>query len=191
MRLLLLVFPLIIVALSSCSDLRPLYAIKEGEYSSKVYEKLSQIDIKCIRDREGQLLNHKLEDLFRPYAREDDSSAYQLKIKLDIEKNILSLRKDSTMRRQEIHIRAECRLYDNNKEKPIKVFYVDAYVPYSIPSETNYKSLSAIAAEDSSKERALDIIANQITSILSLYFITSDESNNKAQNNQNNKGVVS
>ncbi|MDD3288955.1 MAG: LPS assembly lipoprotein LptE [Alphaproteobacteria bacterium] len=147
--------------LSSCG-FHPIYGNLGNE--SPVDERMNQIAIANISNREGQVLRNQLIDRMYHHGRPSEPIA-RLEISLQSSDTSLGLQKDATTTRQEHSLSADYRLKDMND----KVLFSG-----SARSIVSYSKLSAqygtLAAQQNASDRSVKDVGEQIINRLSLYL---------------------
>lgn len=152
------------VALSGCG-FQPLYAP-----TTQANEKLSQIKIKQIPDRMGQVLRNHLLDLLTPYG-EPKNPEYILKVNIDEKRSDLALRKDATAKRAQLQYMAHVTLIHAVSHDAILSDKLDLMSGFSIGSHADFASIPALVSEEKARLRAMEILAQDIKSLLASYLI--------------------
>ncbi|OJX11116.1 MAG: hypothetical protein BGO77_03345 [Caedibacter sp. 37-49] len=154
------------LGLSSCG-FQPLYAP-----TSQATEKLAQIKIKQIPDRTGQVLRNHLLDILTPYG-EPKNPEYILKITVDEKRLDLALRKDATAKRAQLQYTADVILIHAISREVILSDKLDLMSGFSIGSQADFSSIPALVTEEKTRLRAMEILAQDIKSLLASYLVNS------------------
>lgn len=152
------------VTLSGCG-FQPLYAP-----STQANEKLSQIQIKQIPDRMGQSLRNHLLDILTPHG-EPKNPDYILKIRVDEKRSDLALRKDATAKRAQLQYIAHVTLIHAISHEVILSDTLDLMSGFSIGSHADFASIPALVSEEKARLRAMEILAQDIKSLLASSLI--------------------
>jgi hypothetical protein len=143
-----------VLVLSGCG-FQPMYGMQQD---GSTVSKLKNVKVDVIADRSGQILRNYLLDMMT--ADSSASNKYLLKVALV-----------ETARHVEIVINAT--IYLQNLETG-KTEYTDTLTEvgsFSLGPKAEYASYSATVAEDSSRERALKILADNINLYVATYLL--------------------
>ena len=159
---------LLLITLSGCG-FEPLYA-PQGESFTMAQMKDVHVDI--IADRPGQVLRNFLLDTMTEKNHAD--TRYTLEVILNESIRKLGFRKDGTARHEEMLIRARFKLIDNTNNKVVFEDGVTETASFSLGPEAQTASYSSNIAEESSREKALRIIAHTINLYVANYLQNKD-----------------
>jgi LPS-assembly lipoprotein len=155
------------LGVSGCG-FQPLYAP-----TNQAREKLSHIKIKQIPDRMGQVLRNHLLDTLTPYG-EPKNPEYILKITVDEQRIDLGFRKDATARRAQLQYTADVILLHATSHEVILSDKLDLMAGFSIGSQADFSSIPALVSEEKARLRAMEILAQDIKSLLASYLSIKD-----------------
>lgn len=151
--------------LLQCCTIRPLYNLTDDSVL-----KLQTIKIAQIPDRLGQQLRNRLSYRLQSNDNTFTESHYLLTITLSDTRSELSFRKDFTPRRAELEIIASFKLEDVKRGTIVYESSSIGYNAYSVGPTSDFSSFHATTAEQSAKNRILDIISDDIILQLTSYF---------------------
>ncbi|AIL13580.1 hypothetical protein IM40_08975 [Candidatus Paracaedimonas acanthamoebae] len=151
------------LALNGCG-FQPLYAP-----STQANDKLAQIKIKPIPDRMGQVLHNHLLDILTPYG-EPKNPEYILKVTVKEQRTDLAMRKDATAKRAQLQYTANITLTHAISHKLILSDQLYLMSGFSIGSHANFSSIPALVSEEKARLRAMEILAQDIKSLLASYL---------------------
>jgi LPS-assembly lipoprotein len=154
-----------VLVLSGCG-FQPMYGMQQD---GSTVSKLKNVKVDVIADRSGQILRNYLLDMMT--ADSSASNKYLLKVALVETSPQSAFRRDNTARHVEIVINAT--IYLQNLETG-KTEYTDTLTEvgsFSLGPKAEYASYSATVAEDSSRERALKILADNINLYVATYLL--------------------
>ncbi len=154
-RLLLATAPL---ALAGC-NLRPLH----GGQQARVTQDLSSTRIAPLSNRVGQKLHNMLRDRINPYGQPADP-VYELQVKVTRKDSESGLREDETATRITLTLTADYRLLTTSGGETVTAGTTGAQAVFNI-LENRYSSQ---VSEDTAEERALELIADAITTRLTV-----------------------
>ncbi|MCP4393551.1 MAG: hypothetical protein GY804_04700 [Alphaproteobacteria bacterium] len=175
------IFTALSVSISACG-FQPLYSTRNEQptlgtlspknIASNRIEKTADIFIAPIANRKGQLLKNNLLGMLTPHG-EPSNPKYKLKIVLGNFPSIKQgLQSDNTATRILINASAEYALYDiDNDKKPILQGKSRAKTSYNVLDDV----YSSIVSKETAEERALKIIAEDISLRLGVYFNTNKQ----------------
>lgn len=156
-------FSLMALLLLSACGFSPIYGAHDGN-KTPVSEALSAVYIENIPNENGQKLRNKLMDRLYYHGRPVDPEA-RLLVSLNASESDLGIRKDATAELSELSAQANFRLFDRSGKELLKG---------SARSSVIYSKLDAqfgtLAAQRNSYDRAINEIAEQILSQLSLFY---------------------
>ncbi|MBO5997529.1 MAG: hypothetical protein J6P93_03290 [Alphaproteobacteria bacterium] len=128
-----------------------------------------KVDILPISNESGRTLRLKLEDLLNPQKKEDKKEytlQVTLKERIDSDQGILG---DNTSTRATMRLDAKIVLKQKDKVLlDTETFAVSSYNILMLPYPT-------VTAEETTRHRLLDVLANQIAMRVSVYFKNSQE----------------
>jgi len=153
------------LTLSGCG-FQPLYAP-----TTQATEKLSHIKIKPIPDRVGQVLHNHLLDILTPYGQPKNPD-YILKVTLNEQRSDLALRKDATAKRAQLEYTAYVTLSHAISHEVILSDQVSLMAGFSIGSHADFSSIPALVSEEKARLRAMEILAQDIKSLVASYLST-------------------
>ena len=149
------------VGLSACG-FAPVYA--PANNNREVTADFAAIQIDVISDRSGQILRNELID--RLNAKGRTTSKYRLNVILTEQQIGLAIARDATLTRTQTIEIGDINLIDIQTGKSLLARHLSASSTYNVlPSQ-----FSTLVTEQDSKERSLRMLADQITTALSLYF---------------------
>lgn len=151
------------LALSGCG-FQPLYAP-----TTQANDKLAQIKIKQIPDRMGQVLRNHLLDILTPYG-EPKNPEYILNVTVTEQRADLALRKDATAKRAQLQYTADVALIHAISREVIVSDRLDLMSGFSIGSHADFSSIPALVSEEKTRLRAMEILAQDIKSLLASYL---------------------
>ncbi len=144
MQLKLLLLPLLILTLSACG-FSPVYSTKN------VSTELSQITVRPIPERTGQLLRNNLLD--RGFGTSSQSGALDLKVEnLRVTEVDLGIAPDNTSTRRQLTVLGSLRLYEDDK----------TVLDRQIVARTSYNVLLSQYGTNVSRDNALSLAINDL-----------------------------
>lgn len=160
-----IILVLSLLSLNACG-FSPMYGTVANSKSGAVEEKLSQVEIDIIPDREGQFLRNQLIDRFYRSGM-PRSAPYALKVApLNESISDYDITVESEATRRQLRITTAMTLIDTNTG--------NAVLQRSLQSITSHNVLesefSTLVTEQSAREAALNDLARQIERHVSLYL---------------------
>ncbi|MDR6775052.1 LPS assembly lipoprotein LptE [Azospirillum sp. BE72] len=149
-------------SLSGCG-FQPLYGGKG--VGAAAADRLMEVDIASIPDREGQKLRNLLIDNFYPSER-PSNPRYRLDVALSASEQKLALQKDATAVRAQLLVNAPYRLTDTQTGQVVFQSSSRSMISYN----TLEQHYAAIATVQSAYDRALEDISNDITTRVAMYL---------------------
>ena len=157
------------MAIAACS-FQPLYAEKTGAQA-----RLEQVRVAPLEDRNGQLLHNMLRDRINP-SGQPDSPNYLLRVAHREQIRGLGVRRDATASRYNLQIKTQYTLYTADGRTVLFRGNSNASSGYSaLNLEAQY---GTIAAERDARERASQVIADDIAQRLAVYFAGQQQATN-------------
>ncbi|WP_298380656.1 LPS assembly lipoprotein LptE [Azospirillum sp.] len=153
---------LALVILSACG-FQPLYGDKS--YGAGATEKLNDVDIGGIPDREGQKLRNLLIDRFYPTGR-PSSTRYRLEVSLSATEQKLALQKDASAVRAQLNVTAPYRLIDTTNGAVVFASSARTIISYNV-IEQHYAGVLTV---ENAYDRALLEISNDITTRIAMHL---------------------
>lgn len=150
---------------------KPMYGTLQDDATNS---QLRQVKVDVIANRPGQVLRNYLLDTMTEES--SDANKYLLKIKLSETKNKLGIRRDETSSYMQTVVTAAVELINLATGK---VDYTDSITQVaSIPlgSSNRAESYSADVAQEASRDKALKLIADDISLHIAAYLSGKDES---------------
>ncbi len=154
-RRLLLAAPLLLAA----CNLRPLH----GPQQARVTQDLSSTRIAPLSNRLGQKLHNLLRDRINPYGQPSDP-AYELQVAVTRQEAESGIREDETATRITLTLTARYRLLTTQGGEEVTAGTTGAQAVFNI-LENRYSSQ---VSEETAEERALTLIADSITTRLTV-----------------------
>lgn len=162
------VFPALALAVATTivagCGFRPLYGT-QGVHNQSVQADMSGVAIQPISNRSGQLLRNRLLDKMTP-AGQPTAPTYQLTVDLHESKVPLGIRKDETATRANMNQTATYILVDLTSHVIADRGSVQATTSYDIVNS----DFGTISAERDARARGINILAEEITLRVALYF---------------------
>lgn len=149
-------------SLSGCG-FQPLYG--GSSVGAAASDRLMEVDIASIPNREGQKLRNLLIDNFYPSQR-PGSTRYRLDIALSASEQKLALQKDATAVRAQLLVNAPYRLTDTQTGKVVFQSNSRSMISYN----TLEQHYAAIVTVQSAYDRALEDISNDITTRIAMFL---------------------
>jgi len=149
------------LGLTSCGFV-PLYQAGQEEYHSE----LQKIKIKTIPDRLGQSLRNELLPLLTPYGQ-PKKPEYVLEIELETNKRDLGILRDATASYAEVILTAKYTLKEFMTGAGLTSGKSSFISSYNILSSAEF---STFISEKDAYERALKLVAQDISMRLAVYF---------------------
>ncbi len=153
---------LALVILSACG-FQPLYGDKS--YGAGATEKLNDVDIGGIPDREGQKLRNLLIDRFYPTGR-PSSTRYRLEVSLSATEQKLALQKDASAVRAQLNVTAPYRLIDTTNGAEVFRANARTIISYNV-LEQHYAGVLTV---ENAYDRGLLEVANDITTRIAMHL---------------------
>ncbi|WP_247872095.1 LPS assembly lipoprotein LptE [Azospirillum sp. TSO35-2] len=157
-----LAFGLSALALSGCG-FQPLYG--ERGIGAGAAERLNDVEIASIPNREGQKLRNLLIDRFYPSAR-PSNPRYRLDVSVTAVEQKLALQKDATAVRAQLLVNAPYRLIDTQTGAVVFQSSSRSMISYN----TLEQHYAAIVTQQNAYDRALDDISNDITTRVAMHL---------------------
>nr|WP_246513430.1 LPS assembly lipoprotein LptE [Azospirillum picis] len=148
--------------MSGCG-FQPLYG--EKGVGTAAAEKLNDIDISPIPDREGQKLRNLLIDKFYTSGR-PGNPRYRLDVSVSAVEQKLALQKDATAVRAQLLVNAPYRLIEVGSGKVVFQSNSRSMISYN----TLEQHYAAIVTMENAYDRALTDISNDITTRVAMYM---------------------
>ena len=126
-----------------------------------IRNELHTVKIDVIADRSGQILRNYLIDTMTAKGTVKPAK-YRLKVQMTETKRKTGFRRDSTARHVELIITSNMKLVDVVADKVVLEDKIRQVTSYSFGSEAEQGSFSANVSEQTSRERALKILADNI-----------------------------
>jgi LPS-assembly lipoprotein len=145
----------------------PLY--QTASHTSKFHEQLAAIKIEGIPDREGQILRNHLLDLLTPQGQ-PTHPRYRLAVALDIQKASMTLRRDGTTARYMVTLNATMTLKDAEGKKTLYQEILKVPNAYNMGDTSAASAYAATQAEKDAIEKALRLLAEDMTAVLGMYL---------------------
>lgn len=156
------------LVLTGCG-FQPMYrSLNEGSTLSQ----LQHVKVDVIADRSGQILRNFLLDTMT--SESSVSNTHILKVTLTETTRKLGFRRDKTPRQQEITIKAAFNLENLATGKTEYADVITEVASFSMGPLAQTASYSASVAEDSSRERALKVIADNINLHLASHLLNKE-----------------
>jgi hypothetical protein len=159
----------IVLVLTGCG-FQPLYRALEDD---KSLSKLEQVKVDVIADRSGQILRNYLLDTMTADSR--PSNKYLLKVTLTETTRKLGVRRDETASHEQITINAALNLENMETGKTEYTDVVTQVASFSVGRHARTAAYSASVSEDSSREKALKIISDDINLRVASHFLNKDK----------------
>jgi LPS-assembly lipoprotein len=150
------------MSLSGCG-FQPLYGGKG--VGAAAADRLMEVDIASIPDREGQKLRNLLIDNFYPSER-PGNPRYRLDVALSASEQKLALQKDATAVRAQLLVNAPYRLTDTQTGQVVFQSSSRSMISYN----TLEQHYAAIVTVQNAYDRALEDISNDITTRVAMYL---------------------
>ena len=150
------------VSLSGCG-FQPLYGGKG--VGAAAADRLMEVDIASIPDREGQKLRNLLIDNFYPSER-PSNPRYRLDVALSASEQKLALQKDATAVRAQLLVNAPYRLTDTQTGQVVFQSSSRSMISYN----TLEQHYAAIVTMQNAYDRALEDISNDITTRVAMHL---------------------
>ncbi|MCM8732628.1 LPS assembly lipoprotein LptE [Azospirillum sp. A1-3] len=150
------------LSLSGCG-FQPLYG-GQG-VGAAAADRLMEVDIASIPNREGQKLRNLLIDNFYPSER-PSNPRYRLDVALSASEQKLALQKDATAVRAQLLVNAPYRLTDTQTGQVVFQSNSRSMVSYN----TLEQHYAAIVTVQNAYDRALEDISNDITTRVAMYL---------------------
>lgn len=160
------IFALFLVLLTSACGFTPVYGTLGNNQSVGTEDILSYIAIENIPDREGQYLRNVLIDRFYRKERPANTQYSLLIQELTETKRDLDITESSDATRGQLRMEARMILRDKKTGEKLIDREISAIASYNILGSEFATRIS----EQSMRENALDSLARQIETRLSLYF---------------------
>jgi len=148
---------------------QPLYG--ENSVNESAAEQLSQVRIRPIADRTGQLLYNKLRDRLNPRGKPADA-LYLLEVRLEERQERLLVEKDETTSRYNLIMIATYELKQWGTETILNSGTTQTTISYDLlGSEYQFSTLTS---EKDVRDRATEQLSEDISTRLAIYFSALD-----------------
>ena len=154
---------LAMLALLPGCGFQPLYGDRGA--TAGAAEKLEQVAISGIPDRQGQILRNLLIDRFHQNDR-GSRPVYRLDTQIIASEQKLALRQDASAERAQLILNVPFRLIDNATGRTLFEGRSRAFIPYNVLEE-RYAGLATL---DSAYTRGLTEISDDITTRVAMYL---------------------
>lgn len=134
-------------------------------------DKLNDIKIGQISDRQGQILRNYLLDIFNPHG-EPCRPLYRLNVKITISEDAFAFRKDATASRQIMTSTALFELVDASSKKVIYTDSAEATTSFGIGDHSDQATFPAITSLKKETERAMNLLAQEIKLQVATFLAT-------------------
>ena len=167
----------IAVVLTTClagCGFRPLYAPPAenvSEVNLYAFDAFRQMEIKTIKDRDGQFLRTRLLRLLQPKGR-DRTVRYELTVELRESEKSLAVKKSAVATRANLKITARFNVHDFQQDNVVFSSQADVVSGFNIFSS----EFQTLAARDGARKRALDELAQEIRVRLATFITREPES---------------
>jgi len=151
------------LALLSGCGFRPLYG--EQGVTAGAGEKLEQVAISGIPNRQGQILRNLLIDRFHQTDR-GGQTPYRLDAQIIASEQKLALRQDASAERAQLVLNVPFRLIENATGRTLFEGRSRSFVPYNVLEE-RYAGLATL---DHAYSRGLTEISDEITARVAMYL---------------------
>lgn len=161
------------IALAGCGY-RPLYGDRNtvpgsapagSPGAASVRDRLAEVKILGIADRRGQLLRNYLLDRMNP-GGEPAQARYTLAIVTTESTRITDSRADGTATRSDLVMSARFSLRDARTDTVVYIDSSDGVATFNLLTNR----FSSVASEDEARRRAVELIADKITTQLALFM---------------------
>ena len=152
-----------LLALLPGCGFRPLYG--ETGVTTGASEKLEQVAITNIADRQGQILRNLLIDRFHKSDR-SSKTVYRLDAQVLASEQKLSLRQDASAERAQLVLAVPFRLIENATGRTLFEGSSRSNIPYNVLEE-RYAGLATL---DNAYSRGLNEISDDITARVAMYL---------------------
>lgn len=152
----------LVAALAGCG-FEPLYGQRHGDVGAVAH--LATVEIGHIPDRVGQQVRNRLLDLMSPRGS-PSRPHYRLNVALTEEKTGVLVRTDDTVSRVNLTLNADFTLLRLPGRKPIFKGNTRSIAAYNV-TRADYFNL---VAERDARRRAAEVVADDITARLAVYF---------------------
>jgi LPS-assembly lipoprotein len=153
-----------VTALSGCG-FRPMYGNTGAGVPTE--ERLQSIRVAPMSDRIGQEMHNLMRDRLNPYGQ-PGSPAYVLRMQLREQRQNLGIRRDETATRANLVISARLELIETGERKVMLREVMSSTASYNILDN----QFATVIAEKDARERALVVLADDVTRRLGLFFAT-------------------
>lgn len=161
------IFPLVGLAamllLGACGY-RPLYGELDDKGTSVVVD-MAAVQIRPIRDRNGQILHNELLDRLNPQGAPANPD-YLLEVRLREQRVWTAIRKDDTATRANLQMNSDYYLRDAKTNEVILRSHSFAVMSYNV----QISEYATIMSENDARRRGSEIIADDIKLRLAAYF---------------------
>ena len=134
-----------------------------------IEDKLAQIKVVLIPNREGQVLRNHLLDKLNPTG-EPTAPQWRLVVDLSLQKSGVALRKDGTFQRFNLIAVAPIKLIDLQTQKVIYGDMAQTVTSYAIGDSTAEFGYSATVAEQDAQLQAVRLLADEIHLMLATHY---------------------
>ena len=152
-----------LLALLPGCGFRPLYG--DSGATAGASEKLEQVAISNLPDRQGQILRNLLIDRFHQTDR-GSKTTYRLDAQILASEQKLALRQDASAERAQLLLNVPFRLIDNATGRTLFEGRSRSFVPYNVLEE-RYAGLSTL---DNAYTRGLTEISDDITARVAMFL---------------------
>jgi len=155
---------LVVLALLPGCGFQPLYGDRGAAAGAS--EKLEQVSISNISDRQGQILRNLLIDRFHQNDR-GSRAVYRLDTQIIASEQKLALRQDASAERAQLVLNVPFRLIDNATGRTLFEGRSRSFIPYNVLEE-RYAGLATL---DSAYTRGLTEISDDITTRVAMFLV--------------------
>jgi len=153
-----------VTALAGCGY-RPLYGDIGAATGAQPRTQLSAVKIAGIADRRGQLLRNNLLDRMNPQG-EPAQARYVLAVITTETSRITDSRPDGTATRSDLVVSARFTLRDATSDAIVFVERTEGVATYNLLTNR----FASVASEDEARRRAMEYVADQITTQVALFL---------------------
>ncbi len=151
------------IFVSGCG-FQPLY----GPYSSFPQDDLSQIQVKVIAERSGQIMRNQLMYLLR--HQDNSQKKYVLSVTISESRTDQIYDRDATAKRAVIRYDVHYVLRRRGETTPLLEKSFEDSIGFSFGSNAEFASFKSITSEADAKERLLNYLSRKIVEQLAIYF---------------------
>ena len=152
----------LLALLAGACGYQPLYA-KRG--NSGVKTEAQSVKILLIADRKGQRLRNHLLDQLNPTGEPTDPK-YRLEVSLSEARQDIAVRKDETSTRANLILTAQYTLRESATGRVVFSATSRSVASFNVSDE----QFSTISSADSARRRAVETMANEITTRVAVYL---------------------